>query len=304
MRKKNLIIDWLTSNLAYGLLSMFLAIMAWAFVNGGRQTEQKRIVRIQYLQPTRGLAFHRTPLKEFKVDLSGSLFRLRMIKDEDLVYAVDLSASGPGAQRVDIDVDSLRLPMDVEALHPSPRSFNIYLEDLSTITVPLKPVTLGAPKEGFVVGEIRLTPSMVNIAGPRSLVSKINQLEVEIPLGDRDANFTTALKPRVSLPDVEVQDTVVGDVEIRPIRVTREFANIPVIPDGHAQSARVTPSTARILIEGVSNSALNLEGKLKVVVSTEDLKRGRYLLRGQIDLPAGTRLLRMEPMTFLVEIGR
>lgn len=304
MRKKSLIFDWLTSNLAYAILSLGLATMAWAFVNGGRETVQKRTVRLQYLQPTRTLAFHRTPLKEFKVDLTGSLFRLRMIKDEDLVYPVDLTGASAGALRVDIDLDNLRLPIDVEVSHPNPRSFALYLEDLSTQPVPLRPMILGAPKEGFVVGDVRLSPSTVNIAGPRSLISKVKELELEIPVGTRDSNFTASLKPKMTLPDVEVQDMVVAEVEIKPIRVTREFLDVPVVASGRNPNARVSPSFARVFLEGVSSSSLDLEGKLKIVVPTEDLKKGRYRLRGQIVLPAGARLIRMEPVTFLVEISR
>lgn len=304
MKRKNIIIDWLASNLAFGALSLVLAVLAWTFVNGGRQTEQRRTVKIQYLQPPRGLAFHRTPLKEFKIDMAGSLFKLRMIKDEDLVYPVDLSSVNAGALRVDIDLDNLRLPMEIEASHPSPRSFMLYLEELATHGAPLKPIVLGAPKEGFVVGEIHLSPSTVMVAGPRSLISKIGQIEIEIPVGDRDSSFSTSIKPRVTLPDVEVQDSVVAEVEIKPIRIVRELMDIPVVTDGRATNVKINPGVARVFLEGDSNSALELEGKLKVVIATEDLKRGRYRLRGEVALPPGVRLVRIEPATFLVEIGQ
>lgn len=303
MKRRRFILDWLVSDFAFLILAVMLAVLAWAFVNGGRQTEQRRVVKIQYLQPPRGIAFHRTPLREFKIDLSGSLFRLRLIKDEELIYPVDLSAASPGAFRIDIDIDNLRLPIDVEAAHPAPRSFTIYLEDMATMSVPLRPLILGAPKEGYAVGEIRLSPSAVNISGPRSLVSKMSQIDLEIPVGGRDANFSSTLKPKISLPDIEIQDSVIGEVEIRPIRVTREFVDVPVIAEGHSLSARVIPSLARVYLEGVSSTALDLEGKLKVVVLTEDLKKGRYRLRGQIQLPAGVKLIRVEPASFLVEIG-
>ena len=306
MKKKTSIADWFSSNVAFQILSVVLALLAWVFVNSGRTIEQKREGKIQYLQIPKGLVFHRTPLKEFKIDLTGSLYRLRSIKDEDLVYVVDMSNARAGANRVEIDTDNLRLPLDVEASHPNPKFFNVHLEEVFVRNLPIKPVYLGALREGYIVSAFRSSPESITLSGPRSVVSKIDYVELEIPVAGKDSSFSLQVKPKLNLPNSELTDSVLVEVDVSPIRSIREFANIPVMVAGaiDPDKVKVSPGMASISVEGSPEVANSLEGQLKVSIPVDSLKRGRYRIRGEVDLPPALRLVKMEPQTFIVEVLR
>jgi YbbR domain-containing protein len=306
MKRKSTISDWFSSNAAFQVLAVLLALLAWVFVNSGRTIEQKREVRLQYLQVPKGLVFHRVPLKEFKVDLSGSLYRLRTIKDEDLVYVVDLSQARAGANRVEVDLDNMRLPLDVEAMHPNPKFFYVHLEEVYVRSLPIKPIYLGALREGFAVSEIRTSPESITLTGPRSVVSKLENVEIEIPVAGKDSSFSLQVKPKINLPNTEAVDSVLVEVDVSPIRSARELTNIPVVAEGatEAGQVKISPTAATVSVEGNPGAANSLGGQLKVVIPVEGLKRGRYRMRGRVDLPPSLKLVKIEPQTFIVEVLR
>ncbi len=307
MRRRPSFREYLVEKAPLQIIAVALALVAWIFVNSGRTVEIKRSVKIQYVQIPSGLVFQRTPLKELKVTLAGSIYRLRTIRDEDLTYLVDLSHMRAGPTKVEFEPDALRLPLDVEVNSVNPRIFNVHLEETSVQTLPVQLIVEGKPKAGHMVTYTRLNRESVGVSGPKSVVSKLGSVELKISVEGKDAGFHEKALPKANISDTEVLDEVIVEVGIDVQKVKKEFRDVPVVVEGRAGKIRVTPATARIIIEAIDTrpGAAQSDKKWdpKVVVPAEGLRKGRYRIRGKVELPEGFRLSLMEPKDFLVEVA-
>ncbi|MDB5039208.1 MAG: YbbR-like protein [Bacteriovoracaceae bacterium] len=302
LRKRKTLVEWFQSKAMLQLFSLLVAIVAWAIVNSGQVVQQRRTIHLQYIQLPKDLVFQRSPLKEIKVDLTGSLYRIRSIPDEDLTYQIDLSNAKAGVVHVEMDVENLRLPLDVEASHLNPRAFNIHLEEVYMRPLPLKPVYIGAPKEGYQVGVVKLTPENISVTGPKSIISKLSQIEVEVPLMNRELSFSETVKPRLNFPGAEAVESVFVEVEIVPQKLRQEFSSVPVSLGTGRPKVRITPAKGKIILEGPEVEIRAIESNLKIMVPFDGLKRGRYRLRAQVPLSGKLKLISIEPESYLVEV--
>ncbi len=283
-------------------ISFLVAVGLWIFVNSGQSTEEKRQGRIEYLRMPPGLTFEKTPIREASLVLTGSLYRLRAIRTEDLIFPVDLSNVRPGANRVELTTDALRLPLDVESTTPSPRVFNVYVEELVIRQVPLKAEYVGEVDGGLSVAKVLFNPDRVTVSGPRSLVNKLESVPVTVSLYGRRNSFNFNVNPKLSLPGaVEVKESVFVQVEISTVQVTKDFDNVAVVGDSQ-RAIKIEPSLARVQIEGAQRDIGDLKWQPQVVLETKSLKKGRYLLRGKVEAPTALKVLQIEPQNFLVEV--
>lgn len=283
-------------------IAFLIAVGLWIFVNSGQSTEEKRSGRIEYLRMPPGLTFERTPVRDASLMLTGSLYRLRSIGPDDLVFPVDLSSARPGTNRVELTIDALRLPLDVEATTPTPRVFNLHLEELVVREVPVKAELIGDVDGGLSVAKVLLNPDRVTVSGPRSLVSKLESVPISVSLMGRKNSFNFNTVPKLTLPgSVEVKENVFVQVEISTVQVTKDFTDVPVVGDS-MKALKVEPSLGRVVVEGAQRDMGDLKWQPQIKVEVGGLKRGRYLLRGRVDAPVALKVLAIEPQNFLVEV--
>ncbi len=295
--------EWILSKLGLATVSLVLAATAWVFVNSGQTVQQKRPIKLQYVQRPSGLVFQQNPLKEAKAELSGSLYQLRAIRDDDLVYLVDLAGARPGPNRIEIRPEQVRLPVEIEMGHLEPRAFNVYLEEIFVRSLPVRLVPKGAPKPGFSLIEARPRPESVSVSGPKSVVSKLEYVEVPIELANRDKAFDFSVQPGLNLPDTEVLETVEVRVDVAPLKFNREISAVPVVVVGGMPGSMISPKTADLVIEGTQQESGEWSGNIEVTVSVHGLKKGRYRLRGKVELPPGLKLVSIQPQYFIVEVN-
>lgn len=301
MKKRSIWKDYFRGKILLQMFSVGVALGLWIFVNSGQQVEEKRTVKIQYTRMPANLTFEKNPLKEVAIGLSGPLYRLRGLTDEDLTYLVDLSGARPGSNRVELTLDALRLPLDLEATFPNPRVFYVYLEEMGLRELPVRPQFIGQLEEGLSISRVSLNPEIVTIAGPKSVLSKLEFVPLEINVEGRNTTFTMTAKPKVNAPSVEIRDSVYAEVEISALKRTKEFENVPVTASGNKEVS-VEPALATVLVEGAERDVQTLSWQPQVVIDVKDLKRGRYLLRGRVDAPAAIKVLEIRPQNFRVEI--
>ena len=295
--------DWLWTKAPLQGFALLVAIVAWVFVNSGTSVQQRRSVRIQYLQTPEGLSFHKTPLKNFKVNLKGSFYDVRALSDDALFYLVDLRDVKAGIHKVNIDLANLRLPLDVEAANPNPRIFNIHLEELYAKDVGVKVTLVGSPQEGYSVVNVLTNPQFVTLSGPRSIVEKLDYAEINVSLEGRSISFSSQMKPSVMYGEIEAIDPVLVEIELEPIMTTKEFKNVPVLVEG-GWSADISPPETTLTLRGIQSDLENLKKRLKVEVPVAGLKRGRYRIRGKLELPYNVKLIMMHPDSFIVHLKK
>jgi YbbR domain-containing protein len=281
--------------------SFLAAFSLWLYLVSGQNADERRIVKIQYTRIPQGLTFESTPLKEVALGISGPLYLIRNLREEDLTYLVDLSSAKSGANRIELSLDVLKLPLELEASFPSPRVFYVYLEEMISRQLPVRPQMVGNLAEGLTLGDLRVRPDRVTLSGPRSIVNKLESVDVEVSLEGQTQSFSTTARPRLAIPSVEVREVVTIDVDISTRRVTRDYSNVPVQVSG-SQRVTISPPLATVSIEGPEAEVNRLSWQPVVLIKSEGLSRGRYLLRGQVSAPEKMKVLEVQPSQFLVEV--
>jgi len=298
--------EWFSSKTGLQILSVCLAFLAWLVVNSGQTIKETKTVEIQYVQLPKGLIFQRTPPREIKVEVAGPLSRIRALNKDNLFYVLDLSTMKPGANRVEIDVDMLKLPTEIDIFNITPRSFNIHIEEFFVRSLPVKLNIVGKPKEGYHVVSSKVSPELVSVTGPKSIISKLTEVPVEVTVSNRELSYFETVKPRLNFPDVEVLDSPMVELEISSIRTVKEFISVPVVAKSTKERVSISPPMAKVILEGAEKDLELIREKLQVTVAVEGLKRGRYRLRGDLvmnsSLNSSLKLVSLDPMFFLVEI--
>ena len=103
-------------------------------------------------------------------NLTGSDF----IATADLSQIVDLNEDG-NEKWVPINVSARRYEKEL-AITQKSVNMRITLEDLSTEQFYISCDTSGTPAEGYAIGEVEVSPNLIKISGPRSVVSKISRV--------------------------------------------------------------------------------------------------------------------------------
>jgi len=293
--------EWFKIAFPLQLIALVLGVVVWVFVNKGREVDVKKVVKLEYTKVPAGLAFERTPTLETSIGLSGPLYQLRSLQDQELTLLVDLSAARPGLNRVEISVDSLKLPMDLQVSGPYPRTALVFLEPVVAREVPVRPVLEGQIREGSTVMSIRLSSEVVTVVGPKSTISKLENVPFRISVEGKSSSFSVSGKPEMIVSNMSSDDLISADIEISALKASKEFLNVPVSVATRREVA-ISPAVARVVVEGPETQKDKFKWQPQVLVDIEGLEKGRYRLRGRVALPEGWRASLIEPQNFLVEI--
>ena len=88
--------------------------------------------------------------------------------------------------------DILGAPRGVEVVEVSPRSLRLQVEAIVRREVQVLPRIEGTPGPGFAVRQVRPEPRSVQIAGPRSEVTRVHQVyTMPVSVEGRTATFAT-----------------------------------------------------------------------------------------------------------------
>ncbi len=154
--------------------------------------------------------------------------------------SVDLRGATVGVSDRPVIVTS-RIP-GVEITGVNPRSILVRLEPLAVKEVSVQIRLEGQPADGFAPGEIVTEPSVVQISGPESILSQIDQVVGTVALnGERDA-----IEQRVTLR------AIVAGQEAESVNVTpgEVLARVPIERAGNVKTVGVLVSTTGSLPSG------------------------------------------------------
>jgi YbbR domain-containing protein len=162
------------------------------------------------------------------------------------------------------------------------------LYPIKTFSLNQTALTTGAPKTGYEVKSVTLSPSVIVAAGDETALSTLDTLFLEeaVDVTGRDAPFSADI--RVAQPDNIVYmstKTVSLAVDIGSIQKTQTFENIPIsvtgIPDGMIAAAQTTKVS--VTLTGPMLSLETMEAaKIKASVSAEGLSAGTFDLPVEI----------------------
>ena len=274
--------DWLklvVRNPHYKVLSMALALMAWAWVQLERITEEPVRAIVEWQLPSGLMTLEQLPATVV-VTVRGTGAAVRQAQSAPVRLPVDLSSIGVGEHHVQFDAfRTLGLPDSVELVEIAPSGMDFTLDEIARRKVKLTPVIVGDPAAGHLVQGVDIAPAVLELVGPRRIIATLMEAKTR-PFD------ITGLASDASIPvDLELPRSV------RPAEGIAPMANVHIVPE---LERRVLSSVPVIVLHGgwAVNPAqieVTLEGPAAALESFQSND-----LVGVVDLPDVPERVRYE----------
>lgn len=211
-----------------------------------------------------------------------SLDRSNIVAVADIndLTSVDTVAIKLSTNKYNDKLDSIRGNID---------SVRLSIEEKLSKSLPVKSVTTGEVREGFIVGSVSTDQNLIRISGPKSIVSRVSKAQAEVDISGFSNNISTDCEVR--LYDEEGNEITAENLEksISKVRVNAEILERKTLPltcevtgtpeDGCQFTGEVTFSKAAVTVAGRSKLLENIEaiaipaGVVDVTGATEEIGR-------------------------------
>ena len=289
---------WLATNFRTFLLAFALALAVWVTAvtaaNPDVTQAYPKPIPIEYLGQDPSLIMTSTVPREVQITLRAprSIWDGLVAGDASIRAVVDLTGLGSGSHTVVVQTQIAARP--VRIISVTPQTFELLLEPLVSVMMPVELSLTGEPAIGYKAGDITLDPAQAVISGQQSVavldVTNARQnIETSLPINIVTDNSSilsrVALHPtsiNVTLPiaqqggyrDLAVKVVTVGklasgyrlnNVTALPLIVTVYSENIPLIESlpGYVETSLLDLSGASSNIE--TKLALNLPGGVTLI---------------------------------------
>lgn len=193
--KKNV----LTKNIWLKLTSFVLAITLWFFVILSGRSGIILDVPVMYDNIPTDLEVVDFP-KTVSIHVEGQEQILKNLKQNEISAVVDLHDAKTGRNFYTLSPENVNLPRTVEVTNIDPQTIGLTIERQFKKTVSVQPSIEGLPEKGFVILEIKVDPEILILEGPRSIVSRINNVKTE-PIDINGLNRDLQYKAKLNLPN-------------------------------------------------------------------------------------------------------
>ena len=166
--------------LAWKLLALALAVVIWILVASEPEYSTFDTARVVYSDLPDNLDIVSDPVPLVTLELRGPSSELRNLEGPQRPSAVlDMSDAVPGERTYTIEDGAVRLPRGVYLLRSIPSEIRFRFEKRITRLVPIKARFSGGRAAGPAPGAITVQPAMLEITGPESHVSRIQNVATD-----------------------------------------------------------------------------------------------------------------------------
>jgi len=295
------------------VLSLAAAVLLVVFNNISRLEERFFSVPLHLQLPEDYVPAAQYPDK-VRVSLRGQSDDIFRIMEDDIHAYLDLTDHpNEGMFKVPVRIEKTGAALNVEPLEikVEPMDVAVELEKKLLKSVEVTPTLTGFPPPGYELGQYTVSPSSVEMGGPRSKVQDAQSVKTEdIDLAGRREDFSVRVRlvkpdPLISFPGGDVVEFR-GIIEESVVLQTFQPVEVVVL-DLDPQLTIASP-----LPEGsvrVQGRQLDLEkvtpDQVQIVVDASQVRRpGTYNLSARPAVPRGLLVLRYEPSQIQVRIVR
>jgi YbbR domain-containing protein len=292
-------------NLYFKLIAASLVAILHIWVLGDRDVTVRIEAPVRIIVP-KDMMLMSQPIDRVNVTVGGRWSELQRLGPSDLPpLTVELSEQRPD-EIIRLSADQLRLPPGLRILALDPSSVHIRMERRTTKSVPVRPVILGTPAEGYRQGAVTVTPPQVELTGPKSALDRIRfALTDPIDITGKTQSIEERVELRYDSP--LVQDDLQGPLKIRVAIETQEIEQtlraIPVTAINTSYLTTITPRTVEVTVRGPK--AIIESIPKDAIFATVDMSQqdslppGTYQKQPTIaNLPPGVTLVRIYPTDF------
>lgn len=170
-------------NLGLKFAALVLACVVWFIVSGPRreQSRQRMVTAsLSLVGLPSNLVITTDVQSSVAVRVKGRISDLRSLGSQNVEASADLSQiSKPGDVEITLRPQSINVPEDIEVIDIVPNKVRFSIEKLGQRTVPIRPFLVGAPPDGYLVGQAVASPERALISGPMSQIMKLSEVATE-----------------------------------------------------------------------------------------------------------------------------
>jgi YbbR domain-containing protein len=217
---------WLTTNLRTFLLAFALAVIVWVTAVTAANPDVTQAypepIPIEYIGQDPGLVMTGTAPKQVQVTLRAprSIWDTLTTGEASIRALVDLTGLKAGTQSVEIRLQIATRPVRIITI--TPQKFNLTLEQLVTLTLPVELTLNGRPAIGYKAGAVILDPAEAVISGPESFVAQVKHIRASLDL----ANARQGIETSLSIRAVDENNAVVDGISVNPDKIG---VSLPII---------------------------------------------------------------------------
>lgn len=204
-------------NIGLKVAALALGALLWYTVSGHR-IERRLPVPVFYSNVPTPLELTGDQMDTVNVQVRGDANVVADLTEGRLQVLVDLGAARTGTNIIPLRVDNVSAPSGVEVVMIDPGTVTVTLERTAQIEVAVRPSVEGLPAAGYDVGEIKVEPALVLVAGPESRLKNPISVNTErVILDGRTASVTEDVS-------VGVSDAQLRVVRPHAVRVTVQIS--------------------------------------------------------------------------------
>ncbi len=206
------------------VVSLILAVFLWVYIGSSKIGEVDFRVPIEVKNLSRSLVVSYMPRKSVTLTLNGVKEDLTNVNVKNLKVFVDLQNPVIGEKsKYPVEIVRQQIPEGID-FSLSTNEVTIIVEKRVTKRVKVIPIVSGDVQEGYLMGNVRVTPEYVTISGPASEIADIDSVKTKsIAINNEKKNIAR---------EVSIDQNDLKNIEINEGSVT---VLIPVFESSNLQ---------------------------------------------------------------------
>jgi YbbR domain-containing protein len=270
-------------------LSLLLAILLFALSRQPVSNVRLSEVPLEILGPSRGVEISSGIDQKVSVRLRGPQDVIHSLTPNQISVIINLNNKEPGERIVQLRLDNVSKPDNVQVVQIEPASLRFKLEPTAKKIVKVEPQFMGDLAEGMEIYRRHVEPPEIEIEGPQSYVNKVNLVLTEtVNLSSRKTSFQTSVD--VETPHDTLRVMTPGPIklfiEIGELRINRTFYKLPVYWLNQTAGLRLLTKTVDVELYGPRSMIKDLRADdLRVEVESDELTAGSQTAQPRVRLP-------------------
>lgn len=206
-------------NLGLKFISLALAVVLWFVVSAPRREpvrERLFTVPLSLVSMPPRLVITTDIPGSVAVRVRGRAADLRNLSTQNLEVPVELGwIQNAGEAEITLRPQAINVPPELEIVSIVPNKVRFRVEELRQRTVPVRPLLIGSPSGGYVIGEATTDPPVVLVSGPAQQVMKLSEVTTErINMTGRTGTFVQTVVVVSDSPMVRVISPLTTQVTV------------------------------------------------------------------------------------------
>lgn len=213
--------------------------------------------------------------------------------DESNIIAVADMSELTNLNTIAIKLSTNKYNDKLESIRGNIDNVKLNIEDEKTKTLPLRTVTIGTVKEGYMVGDITTEQNLIEITGPESVVSQVKRAAATVNVSGFTSNIGTDSAIRLYDENDKLIDADSIEKNINKVRVTVEILELKTVDinwkstgvpaRGYMATGDIQAGKNSVTVAGKSKAIANLNS-IEIPETVLDITGASESLETVVDL--------------------